>query len=618
MPSSIPRQPIGHRRLSAFVTAVTFAWLTLLLDSGAAQKPDGEARPQQSGMSTGVAHAPVRDALSRPITAGGFVDGAPVVFADITHAAGLDKFRHKSGTPEKTTILETPGSGVALLDYDNDGWLDIYLVNGSTFPALKGKEAPPRAMLLHNNHDGTFTDVTEKAGVANERWGFGAVIGDYDNDGWPDIYVSNFGKNRLYHNNHDGTFTDVAEMAGVTLGGWSAGATWGDYDHDGYLDLFVPGYVKFDPDNPPIAGKGGLPPGFCQFRGIDVMCGPRGLPGEGDHLFHNNRDGTFTDVSVKAGVSDPRGYYGLASVFVDVADDGWLDLVVANDSVPRYLYRNKHDGTFEDVSYLSGFALNDEGREQASMGIGVGDYNRDGKVDFYVTNFSDDYNTLYRNDGEASFTDVSFAAGVGNVTIPFLGWGSGFLDYDNDGLLDIFVANGHVYPGVDKQDWGTTWAQRPLLLRNLNGAKFEEVPPATGSGLADVVCARGAAFGDLFNDGHIDVVLNVMDSPPVLLRNVVKNSNHWLTLKMVGGTKSPRDAIGTKVFVTAGGVRQRGDVFSGGSYASSSDPRLHFGLGAAGKVDKVEIHWPSGAKEEIRVPAVDRIFTVVQGKGIVE
>jgi hypothetical protein len=618
MPSSIPRQPIGHRRLSAFVTAVTFAWLTLLLDSGAAQKPDGEARPQQSGMSTGVAHAPVRDALSRPITAGGFVDGAPVVFADITHAAGLDKFRHKSGTPEKTTILETPGSGVALLDYDNDGWLDIYLVNGSTFPALKGKEAPPRAMLLHNNHDGTFTDVTEKAGVANERWGFGAVIGDYDNDGWPDIYVSNFGKNRLYHNNHDGTFTDVAEMAGVTLGGWSAGATWGDYDHDGYLDLFVPGYVKFDPDNPPIAGKGGLPPGFCQFRGIDVMCGPRGLPGEGDHLFHNNRDGTFTDVSVKAGVSDPRGYYGLASVFVDVADDGWLDLVVANDSVPRYLYRNKHDGTFEDVSYLSGFALNDEGREQASMGIGVGDYNRDGKVDFYVTNFSDDYNTLYRNDGEASFTDVSFAAGVGNVTIPFLGWGGGFLDYDNDGLLDIFVANGHVYPGVDKQDWGTTWAQRPLLLRNLNGAKFEEVPPATGSGLADVVCARGAAFGDLFNDGHIDVVLNVMDSPPVLLRNVVKNSNHWLTLKMVGGTKSPRDAIGTKVFVTAGGVRQRGDVFSGGSYASSSDPRLHFGLGAAGKVDKVEIHWPSGAKEEIRVPAVDRIFTVVQGKGIVE
>jgi hypothetical protein len=286
--------------------------------------------------------------------------------------------------------------------------------------------------------------------------------------------------------------------------------------------------------------------------------------------------------------------------------------------VPKYLYRNKHDGTFEDVSYLSGFALNDEGREQASMGIAVGDYNRDGKVDFYVPNFSDDYNTLYRNDGDASFSDVSFAAGVANVTIPFLGWGTGFLDYDNDGLLDIFVANGHVYPGVDKQDWGTTWAQRPLLLRNVNGTKFEEVPPATGSGLADVICARGAAFGDLFNDGHIDVVLNVMDSTPVILRNVVKNANHWLELALIGGPKSPRDAVGAKVFVTTGGVRQRADVFSGGSYASSSDPRVHFGLGSATKVDKIEIQWPSGAKEEIRVPGVDGIFTVQEGKGIVQ
>ena len=573
---------------------------------------------QQGGMSTGGAHAPVKDALHRPITAGGFVDGAPVVFADITHAAGLDKFRHKSGSPEKSTILETPGSGVALLDYDNDGWLDIYLLNGSTFSALKGKEAAPRAMLFHNNHDGTFTDVTDKAGVANDRWGFGVVVGDYDNDGWPDIYVSNFGKNRLYHNNHDGTFTDVAEKAGVTLGGWSTGATWGDYDHDGFLDLFVPGYVKFDPENPPIAGKGNLPAGYCQFRGVAVICGPRGLPGESDHLFHNNGDGTFTDVSVKAGVADANGYYGLASVFVDVDDDGWIDLLVANDSVPKYLYRNKHDGTFEDISYMSGFALNDEGREQASMGIAVGDYNRDGRVDFCITNFSDDYNTLYRNDGDASFTDVSHASEIANPTIPFLGWGTGFLDFDNDGLLDLFFANGHVYPGVDKQDWGTTWAQRPLLFRNVDGKKFSEVPAATGSGLAVVVSARGAAFGDLFNDGHIDVVMNVMDSMPVLLRNVVKGSNHWLTLKLVGSGKSPRDAIGAKVFVTTGTIRQRGDVFSGGSYASSSDQRLHFGLGAATKVDKVEIFWPDGAKEQVEIPEVDRIFTVVEGKGIVE
>src|SRR6266852_200296 len=332
--------------LSKFLPALLFMPVLFAL-RGAAQEPEERKpqKPESMGVATGTPHAPVKDALSRPITAGGFVDGAPVVFTDITKQAGLDKFRHRSGSPEKKSIIETPGSGVALLDYDNDGWLDIYLLNGSTIPALKGKEAPPRAMLLHNNQDGTFTDV--------------------------------------------------AEAAGVTLGGWSTGATWGDYDHDGYLDLFVPGYVKFNADNPPSAGKGGIPAGFCQFRGVPLMCGPRGLPGEGDHLFHNNGDGTFSDVSVKAGVADAKGYYGFSSVFVDVDDDGWVDLAVANDSVPKYLYRNRHDGTFEDISYLSGFALNDDGREQAAMGIAVGDYNRDGRVDFYITNFSDDYNTLY-------------------------------------------------------------------------------------------------------------------------------------------------------------------------------------------------------------------------------
>jgi hypothetical protein len=514
--------------------------------------------------------------------------------------------------------LETIGSGVALLDYDNDGWLDIYLVNGSTFEALKGKESAPRAMLLHNNHDGTFTDVTEKAGVANLRWGFGVAVADYDNDGWPDIYVANFGKNRLYHNRHDGTFTDVAEKVGVALGGWSTGPTWGDYDHDGLLDLFVPGYVKFDPDHPPIAGNGVIPPNFCQFRGIAVMCGPRGLPGESDHLFHNNGDGTFTDVSVKAGVSNPNGYYGLAAVFVDVDDDGWLDLAVANDSVPNYLYRNRHDGTFEDVSYASGFALSEDGREQASMGIAVGDYNRDGRVDLFTTTFSDDYKTLYRNDGEASFMDVTYKAGLANPTIPFLSWGTGFLDFDNDGLLDLFIVNGHVYPEVDKQDWGTTWAERPQLFRNMDGTKFEEVPPATGSGLAAVITGRGAAFGDMFNDGYIDVVINNIDGAPTLLRNVVKNGNHWLTLKLIGGPNSPRDAIGAKVFLTAGGARQRADVVSGGSYGSSSDLRVHFGLGPATKVDKIEIVWPSGTKQTFTVSGVDRFVTVEEGKPVTE
>ena len=610
----------GSRRLRiSFFLAVavvlgSFAAM-VAQEPGANNSSQQKARP---GMLTGAPHAAVKDSLHRPITAGGFVDDAPVVFIDVTKEAGLDRFHHRAGTPEVTTLLEEPGSGVALLDYDNDGWLDIYLLNGSTFPALKGQEPAPRAMLLHNNHDGTFTDVTDKAGVANERWGFGVAVGDYDNDGWPDIYVANFGKNRLYHNNHDGTFTDVAEKAGVALGGWSTGPTWGDYDHDGLLDLFVPGYVKFDPDARQMARKGGASPDSCEFRGMNVACGPLGFPGEGDHLFHNNGDGTFTDVSMKAGVSDPKGYYGFASVFVDVDDDGWVDLAVANDSTPNYLYRNRHDGTFEDISYISGFALNQDGRKQACMGIGVGDYNHDGKVDFLISTFSDDYKTLYRNDGDDNFTDVTYQVGLADPTVPFLAWGNGFLDFDNDGFLDIFIANGHVYPTVDQQDWGTTWAERPQLFRNLGGTKFQEVPPATGSGLARVISARGAAFGDLFNDGRIDVVINNVDSTPVLLRNVVKNGNHWITLKLVGGPKSPRDAIGAKVFVTTGSGRQRADVFSGASYGSSSDPRVHFGLGSATKIDKIEIDWPSGMKQEILPPGVDRIFTVVEGKGVAD
>jgi hypothetical protein len=571
-----------------------------------------KATPAPMGVATGRARPAVKDAQSRPITAGGFVDGAPVVYADVTRGSGLDAFHHRSGSLEKTTILETPGSGVALLDYDGDGWLDVYLLNGSTVAALKGLGPAPRAMLFHNNRDGTFSDVTARAGVANERWGFGVAAADYDNDGWPDLYVANYGQNRLYHNEHDGTFRDVAERAGVALGGWSTGPTWGDYDRDGRLDLFVPGYVKYDVDHPPEKGEAGVPVASCQFRGVPVFCGPRGLAGAGDHLFHNNGDGTFSDVSLKAGVADPYGYYGLASVFVDVDDDGWPDLAVANDSVPNALYRNRHDGTFEDVSYMSGFALSGEGHEQASMGIAVGDYDRDGKVDLYVTSFSDDYNTLYRNEGDGNFSDVTFQTGLAEPTLPFLAWGAGFLDFDNDGLLDVFVANGHVFRNVEQQDWGSTWSQRPQLLRNLDGRRFQEVPPATGSGLADVIPARGAAFGDLFNDGRVDVVINAIDAAPVLLRNVVRTENHWLALKLVGGPGSPRDAVGAKVFLTAGGVRQRADVFSGGSYSSSSDPRVHFGLGTAGRVEKLEILWPSGARQDIAVDGVDRLLTVIE------
>ncbi len=579
-------------------------------------EPSHATPPQSSGVvSTGAAHAAVLDNEKRPITAGGFVDSGPVVFQDISEKAGLSRWRHVMGTPEDTYIIETVGSGVALLDYDNDGWLDIYLVNGSTYDAVSGRTSPPHAALFHNNHDGTFTDVARQAGVTNDRWGFGVAVGDYDNDGWPDLYVTNFGKNRLYHNNHDGTFTDVAERAGVALGNWSTGATFGDYDRDGRLDLFVPGYVHYDLDHPPVPSSPVVAFSTCEFRGLKVMCGPRGLKGEPDHLFHNNGDGTFTDVSVKAGVGDANAYYGLTAVFADLNNDGRVDLVVANDSTPNYLYINKGDGTFEDASYASGYALNENGRETASMGVAVGDYLNNGQLDLYNTVFSDDYNPLYRNDGGGNFTDVSYQAGIAEVTIPFLGWGTGFLDFDNDGWKDLFAANGHVYPGVDKSDWGSTFAQRPLLFRNLRNGKFEVVPPVKGTGLALLMTARGAAFGDLFNDGKIDVVINQLNNTPVLLRNVSPDQNHWVAFSLVGGGKSPRDAVGASVYVTAGGVRQRGDVISGGSYASSNDFRVHFGLGSSTKIDNAEIHWPSGVVEHVNLPDVDCFYAVAEGKG---
>lgn len=583
-----------------------------------ASTANNAAQAQSSGgTSTGGAYAPVLDSEQRPITAGGFVDAGPIIFKDITVQAGLSKWHHQMGTPEKRYIIDTNGSGVGLIDYDRDGWLDIYLVNGSTYDAMSGKAIPPKAALFHNNHDGTFTNVAEKAGVSNDRWGIAVAIGDYDNDGWPDMYVSNFGKNRLYHNNHDGTFTDVAEKAGVTLGNWSTGATFGDYDGDGRLDLFVPGYVHYDMAHPPDPGSAAVNFTVCQFRGVNVMCGPRGLTGEHDHLFHNNGDGTFTDVSEKSGVSDPNSYYGLTSVFVDLNNDGKPDLLVSDDSTPNYLYINKGNGTFEDDSYSSGYALNESGRETASMGIGIGDYRNNGLLDIYNTTFSDDYNPLYRDDGDANFTDVSYQMGIADVTIPFLGWGTGFLDYDNDGWKDIFVVNGHVYPEVDKNNWGTSFAQRPLLFHNTDGKKFNVMPAVKGTALAETYVGRGAAFGDLFNDGKIDVVINQLDKIPALLRDVSDDHNHWVGLQLIGGPKSPRDAVGSTVYLTAGGIRQRGDVLSGGSYASSNDQRVHFGLGANTSVKTIEIHWPSGLRQTIHVPSVDRIFTIEEGKGIV-
>jgi hypothetical protein len=547
---------------------------------------------------------------------------APTVFEDVTAKTALTNFHHRSGGAAKDYIFDTPSGGVAIFDYDGDGRPDIYLVNGSTVPALQGKEKPPRAALFRNLGNWKFEDVTDKAGVANERWGFGVAVGDYDNDGRPDLYVSNFGVSRLYHNDGNGSFTDVADKLGVARRGWSTGASWGDYDGDGRLDLFVPGYVEIDfaklPPSPAEAGNQGAS-SFCQFRGVPVMCGPRGLTGEGDNLYHQKADGTFEDVSTKAGVNDPHKYYGFSSAFVHIDKDTLLDLIVVNDSNPKQLYINKGNGTFSEVGHESGVALNENGREQAGMGLAVGDYDNDGSIDFHITNFSDDSNVLYRNEGDANFSDVTYQVGFGEVTLPFLGWGTSFIDFDNDGWQDLFVVNGHVYPGVDQHQWGTSYAQQPLLFRNLSG-KFERVGAAPGSGLAEAWPGRGLATGDLDGDGRTDLVMNNLDSKPAVLRNVSAPTGHWIDIRLVGDVskKTPRDAVGSTVYLTAGRLRQRQDVVSGAGFCSQNDMTLHFGLGKANRVSKLEVRWANGTIENVNVPvtATDRVLVLTQGQGL--
>ncbi len=563
-----------------------------------------------------------------------------VRFTDITESAGI-RFQSVSGSPAKDYIVESTGSGVGFLDFDNDGHLDIYLLNGSNLEAVRKNAPAPRAALYRNLGKGTFVDVTERAGLGNERWGQGLCAGDVDNDGWVDLYVTNFGRNRLYRNSVNGTFTDVAEKAGVALGGWSTGCAFGDYDGDGRLDLFVAGYVQFDVDRPPppatasqtpetrspsplpdaarAPGTGAaLTPGrdHCTYRGRRVMCGPRGLKGERDHLFRNNGDGTFADVSVKAGVADAAGLYGFGVAWFDSNDDGRLDLFVANDSTPNYLYLNRGDGSFEDVSLESGTALNEDGREQAGMGVAVGDYDGDGRDDLHVTNFSDDLNTLRHNDDGRLYSETTRAAGLG-ITRPFLGWGTNFFDYDNDGALDLLVANGHVYPNLDEAGWGTSYKQRLLLFRNLAG-RLVDVGSSAGEALNVPFCARGSSVGDVDNDGDLDILIGNLDDRPRLLRNDGgSEAGHWLGVTLRGDPAlgCPRDAVGSVVFCTAGGRRMRATVASGQSFYAQSDLRLHFGLGKATSVERLEVRWANGRTERYSVKGVDRMITIVQGRG---
>jgi hypothetical protein len=527
-----------------------------------------------------------------------------ISFTDITARAGIN-FKHVS-SPEKKYIVESMSGGLALFDYDNDGYLDLYLVNSLTVDLVKSKQKT-RSALYHNNGNQTFTEVTDKAGIGDIGWGMGATIGDYNNDGWEDLYVTCLGPNHLLKNNGDGTFKDVTQSAGVGDPRWSAGAVFVDYDNDGKADLFVANYVDFDVNNLPEFGKGRT----CQFKGVPVQCGPRGLKGAGDSLYHNNGDGTFTDVSKKAGVSDPDGYYGLGVIASDFDGDGRVDIFVANDSTPNFLYHNNGDGTFKDTGFLSGIAVNENGSEQGSMGVTLGDYDHDERLDLFITNFDDDYNTLYHADGAGSFTDVSYAAKVAAVSLPYVGWGTKFFDYDNDGWVDLLVVNGHVYPQLP------TYRQRNLVHHNNRDGTFSEVGAQLGAPFAEQRTGRGAAFGDLDNDGDVDVVINNLDGPPQVLRNDGGNINNAIVMKLVG-VRSNRDGLGARVKIVSGELVQIDEVHSGASYLSQSDLRLYFGLEKRTRVDLIEVHWPSGVVDKITDARVNKILTLKEGQGLVE
>jgi enediyne biosynthesis protein E4 len=528
---------------------------------------------------------------------------------DITQRAGI-RFKH-TADPQKKYILESMSGGELLIDYDRDGWLDIYFTNApSVDMALKGQTS--RSALYHNNHDGTFTDVTDKSGVATPCFAMGGAVADYNNDGWPDIFVSCFGGNVLYRNNGDGTFTDVTKRAGVADGRWSTGAAFGDYDGDGNVDLMVSNYVDLHLNDLPQFGSSPT----CKYRGVDVQCGPRGLKGAGDSLFHNNGDGTFTDVSKSAGVNDPNGYYGLGVIWADFNNTGRPDIFIADDSTPNFLYKNLGNGKFADVGLESGTAVNEDGSEQANMGIAVGDYNHTGKPSLYVTEFTDEPDTLFRNDGNWDFRDVSYQSGVALASLPWVKWGDAFADFDNDGWLDLIAVSGHVYPQMGAVPSAGGYEQPKILGMNQGDGTFCDAGAQVGPALQEKRVSRGLAVGDLFNDGNMDVVIEDLDTSPMLLRNRGIPGRHWVSFELAG-TKSNRAAIGARIKIVAGGMTQTDEIHSGGSYLSQNDLRLHFGLAAATKVDSVEIRWPSGTLDTLKDLSADKFYSVLEGKGVV-
>ena len=527
---------------------------------------------------------------------------------DVAEQAGLTLL-NVSGGPSKDYIVEVSGNGAAFFDYDNDDDLDVLVVNGSTLDGIK-HGGDPMVALYENDGHGAFDDVTDGRGLGTRGWGMGACVADYDNDGFQDIYVTAYGPNALFRNSGRGAFADVSATAGVRDTHWSTNCAFGDYDLDGDVDLYVANYLSFDDEQVPKRGE----TSDCHYMGVEVMCGPKGLPGEPDALYRNNGDGTFTDVTDAAGIEDPD-YYGFGVVFVDLDEDGWPDIFVANDSVPNALFHNNGDGTFSEDGFFAGVALRTDAQVQAGMGVDAGDYDGDGRLDLFVTNFSEDYNTLYENSESGFFSDVSHAAGIAQPALPYLGWGAGFVDLDNDGLLDIFVANGHVYPEVNEQWLGTTYHQRNQVFRNQGDKRFRDVTDEIGGGLLIEKSTRGAAFGDYDNDGDIDVLLINMNDHPTLLRNDTAGGHHWITLRLVG-TTSNRDGIGAKVTIDAGGRTQTTEVRSGGSYLSHNDVRAHFGLGSADQVRRLEIRWPSGLVQTVEALVADRFYVAREGHGV--